>query len=123
MAKSKSKSKSRAKSQARVQAKVQAKTQRDNALIALLVFCIVAVSAIVVNVTVMKLSVVPVCLLMIIEVGIAVLLHHAELWVHGVLLLAEVIAGIAMGKVVSVLLCAVIYITATIALKYLYIGE
>lgn len=121
MAKSKSKSKS--KSQARVQAKIQERTQRDNALIALLAFCIVAVSVIVVNVTMMNLSVVPVCLLMILEVGIAVLLHHAELWIHGVLLLAEVIAGIAMGKAVLVLLCAVIYIAATIALKYLNIGE
>ena len=121
MAKSKSKSKS--KSQARVQAKIQERTQRDNALIALLAFCIVAVSVIVVNVTVMNLSVVPVCLLMILEVGIAVLLHHAELWIHGVLLLAELIAGIAMGKAVPVLLCAVIYVAATMALKYLYIGE
>ena len=121
MAKSKSKSKS--KSQARVQAKIQERTQRDNALIALLAFCIVAVSVIVVNVTVMNLSVVPVCLLMILEVGIAVLLHHAELWIHGVLLLAEVIAGIVMGKVVPVLLFAAVYVMATIALKYLNIGE
>ena len=115
--------KSKSKSQARVQTKIQERTQRDNALIALLAFCIVAVSVIVVNVTVMNLSVVPVCLLMIIEVGIAVLLHHAELWIHGVLLLAEVIAGIVMGKVVPVLLFAVVYVMATIALKYLNIGE
>ena len=121
MAKSKSKSKS--KSQAKMKAKVQARVQRDNALIALLAFCIIAVSVVVINVMVMELSVVSVCLLLIIEVGIAVLLHHAELWIHGVLLLAEVIAGIAMGKAVLVLLCAVIYIAATIALKYLNIGE
>ena len=121
MAKSKSRSKS--KSQAKMQAKIQERVQRDNALIALLVFCIVAVSAILINIMVMELSVVSVCLLLIIEVGIAVLLHHAELWIHGVLLLAEVIAGIVMGKAVLVLLCAAIYIAATIALKYLNIGE
>lgn len=121
MAKSKSRSKS--KSQAKMQAKIQEKVQRDNALIALLVFCIVAVSAILINIMVMELSVVSVCLLLIIEVGIAVLLHHAELWIHGVLLLAEVIAGIVMGKVVPVLLFAAVYVMATIALKYLNIGE
>ena len=121
MAKSKSRSKS--KSQAKMQAKIQERVQRDNALIALLVFCIVAVSAILINIMVMELSVVSVCLLLIIEVGIAVLLHHAELWIHGVLLLAEVIAGIAMGKVVPVLLFAAVYVMATIALKYLNIGE
>ena len=121
MAKSKSRSKS--KSQAKMQAKIQERVQRDNALIALLVFCIVAVSAILINIMVMELSVVSVCLLLIIEVGIAVLLHHAELWIHGVLLLAEVIAGIVMGKVVPVLLFAAVYVMATIALKYLNIGE
>ena len=121
MAKSKSRSKS--KSQAKMQAKIQEKVQRDNALIALLAFCIVAVSAILINIMVMELSVVSVCLLLIIEVGIAVLLHHAELWIHGVLLLAEVIAGIVMGKVVPVLLFAAVYVMATIALKYLNIGE
>ena len=111
------KSKSKSKSQARVQAKIQERTQRDNALIALLAFCIVAVSVIVVNVTVMNLSVVPVCLLMILEVGIAVLLHHAELWIHGVLLLAEIIAGVALGRIVLVLLCILVYIAATFTLK------
>ena len=121
MAKSKSRSKS--KSQAKMQAKIQARVQRDNALIALLAFCIIAVSVVVINVMVMELSVVSVCLLLIIEVGIAVLLHHAELWIHGVLLLAEVIAGIVMGKVVPVLLFAAVYVMATIALKYLNIGE
>lgn len=121
MAKSKSRSKS--KSQAKMQAKIQARVQRDNALLALLAFSIVAISAILINVMVMELSVVSVCLLLIIEVGIAVLLHHAELWIHGVLLLAEVIAGIVMGKVVPVLLFAAVYVMATIALKYLNIGE
>lgn len=121
MAKSKSRSKS--KSQEKMQAKMQERVQRDNALIALLVFCIVAVSAVLINTMVMELSVVSVCLLLIIEVGIAVLLHHAELWIHGVLLLAEVIAGIVMGKVVPVLLFAAVYVMATIALKYLNIGE
>ena len=121
MAKTKSRSKS--KSQAKMQAKIQERVQRDNALIALLVFCIVAVSAILINIMVMELSVVSVCLLLIIEVGIVVLLHHAELWIHGVLLLAEVIAGIVMGKVVPVLLFAAVYVMATIALKYLNIGE
>ena len=120
----KSKSKSKSKSQTKMQAKVQAKTQRDNALIALLAFCIVAIIAIVVNVTVIQLSVVSVCLLLIIEVGIAVLLHHAELWIHGVLLLAEVIAGIVMGKSVPVFLFVAIYVMATITQKYFNnIGE
>ena len=115
MAKSKSRSKS--KSQAKMQAKMQERVQRDNALIALLVFCIVAVSVVVINVMVMELSVVSVCLLLIIEVGIAVLLHHAELWIHGVLLLAEIIAGVALGRIVLVLLCILVYIAATFTLK------
>ena len=51
--------------------------------------------------------------------GIAVMLHHAELWLHGVLVLAEVIVGIAIGKAVLIILCAVVYAAATVFLQML----
>lgn len=121
MAKSKTRTKSR--TNARLKAKIQAEKQRDNAIIALLGFCITSLVVISVNVAVMHLSVVPVCLLMIIEAGIAVMLHRAELWMHGVLVIAEIIAGAIMGKLMLVVLCIAIYVAATVAIKYLYIGE
>ena len=47
------------------------------------------------------------------------MLHHAELWLHGVLVLAEVIVGFAIGKAVLIILCAVVYVAATVFLQML----
>lgn len=51
------------------------------------------------------------------------MLHHAELWVHGLLILAELCAGVAGKKTVLIILCAVVYIAATFALQMLDKGE
>ena len=72
---------------------------------------------------VLNVPVVPMCLLVIIEAVIAVMLHHAELWVHGLLILAELCAGVAGKKTVLIILCAVVYIAATFALQMLDKGE
>ena len=57
-------------------------------MIALAVFCLVSILMIVLSVCVIKISVVAACLLVIIEVGIAALLHNAEIWIHGVFVIA-----------------------------------
>ena len=54
---------------------------------------------------------------------VAVFLHHAELWLHGVVILAEVIAGILCSKILLVVLCAVVYVAATACLQVSDRGE
>ena len=90
---------------------------------ALAVFVVVVAVMIIVGVCALKTPVVPMCLLIIIEAGIAVMLHHAELWLHGLLVLAEICAGVAAGKAVLIILCAVVYVAATFALQMLDKGE
>lgn len=97
---------------------------KDNpSIIAIIGFGILALLMIVLSICVLKEPVVAVCVLIIIETAIAVMLHHAELWIHGVFVLAEIIAGILMGRAVLVIFCAVVYIAATIALKFIITGE
>ena len=84
---------------------------------AVALFSVISIIAIVVMTVVMKLPVVSVCVLILIEAVIAVMLHNAELWIHVVLLLAEICAGAVLGKTVIVLICSVIYIAATFTLK------
>lgn len=85
--------------------------------ISLAVFCLIAIAMIAIAALVLKQPIVPVCVILLIEVAIAVMLHNAELWMHGVLVLAEIIAGIVLGKIVIIILCVVIYIAATLTLK------
>ena len=88
----------------------------------LLAFAAIVAIMVIVGVRVLNVPVVPMCLLVIIEAVIAVMLHHAELWVHGLLILAELCAGVA-GKKTVIILCAVVYIAATFALQMLDKGE
>ena len=83
----------------------------------LLAFAAIVAIMVIVGVRVLNVPVVPMCLLVIIEAVIAVMLHHAELWVHGLLILAELCAGVAGKKTVLIILCAVVYIAATFALQ------
>lgn len=86
-------------------------------------FALITLAMIVVGIEALKVPVVAMCFLIILEVGLAVMFHHVELWLHGVLVLAEIIAGIVCGKAVLVVLCAVIYVAATIFLQMLDKGE
>ena len=89
----------------------------------LLAFAAIVAIMVIVGVRVLNVPVVPMCLLVIIEAVIAVMLHHAELWVHGLLILAELCAGVAGEKTVLIILCAVVYIAATFALQMLDKGK
>lgn len=106
-----------------MQAKRQEKQQKENVMFSLIVFAVVALIVLVINVMALDTSVVQACLLMIVEAGLAVMLHKSELWMHGVLLIAEIVAGVIVGNVVLVIMCAIIYIAATVTLKLIYTGE
>lgn len=86
-------------------------------------FVLITLVMIVIGIAALKVPAVAMCVLIILEVGLAVMFHHAELWLHGVLVLAEVIAGILAGKAVLIVLCAVVYVAATIFLQMLDKGE
>ena len=91
--------------------------KKNKTIVSIAIFVVVAAISIVVMTVVLKQPVVPVCVLVLIEAAIAVMLHNAELWIHGVLLLAEIIAGVALGRIVLVLLCILVYIAASFTLK------
>lgn len=91
--------------------------KKNKTIVSIAIFVVVAAISIVVMTVVLKQPVVPVCVLVLIEAAIAVMLHNAELWIHGVLLLAEIIAGVALGRIVLVLLCILAYVAATFTLK------
>ena len=56
------------------------------------------------------------CVLVILEAGIAVMMHKAELWIHGVMVLVQIIVGIIAGRTVVIILCVLVYAAATAAL-------
>jgi hypothetical protein len=63
------------------------------------------------------------CLLVIIEAALAGTLHHTELWVHGALILLELIVGIVAGKLLLVVICVLVYAAALAMLHEMNKGE
>ena len=97
--------------------------KNNQKLIALIIFCLISVLMIVLSVCVVKISVVAVCLLVIVEAGIATLLHNAEVWIHGVFAIAEIIAGALLNNILLVVFCIVVYVATLFTLKFIYSGE
>ncbi len=90
-------------------------------LIAALCFFCVAILALILVATIgWGEFVVPVCVLMILEVAMAVLLHRSELWIHGILLLLHLIAGFAIGRMPLMALCMVAYTVTTLTQQFAF---
>ena len=86
-------------------------------------FAVIVAAMGLLGVCVLHVPVVAMCMLVILETALAVFLHHAELWLHGAVILAEVIAGILCSKILLIVLCAVVYVAATACLQVSDRGE
>lgn len=87
----------------------------------LIVFGIIVTALLVILTSILGLHIpaVPVCVIVLLEAGMAVCLHDVPIWLHSLVIAAQAIAGIATGNVVFMLLCCVIYLAGIFALKYL----
>lgn len=89
-------------------------------ILALVFFCVAILTLILVATLGMGEFVVQTCILMIIEVAMAVLLHKSELWVHAILLVAQVVAGIVIDRVSMTIICVIAYVVTTITLHFAF---
>lgn len=91
------------------------KTSEIAAVIGYAVFSLIFI---LITVLGLKEFVVSVCCLLILETGMAVLLHKSELWKHGLMLAAQFLAGILIGRIPLVIICMIVYIVAAIILHF-----
>ena len=87
--------------------------------VALGAFVVVASAMILIIILALNLPVVGVCTIMILEALLAVCLNRIPIWIHGLIVIAQIVAGIVFGKIVFLILMVVVYITA-VALLYLW---
>jgi len=50
----------------------------------------------------------------------AVLLHKAELWKHAVLVIAQIITGVIIGRIPMTIVCVLMYLVAMFALHFMF---
>ena len=85
-------------------------------IVAIVVFALVLAFMMGFGYAALQVSLVALSVLGMVEAGIAVMLHKVELWIHIVMILAQIIAGVIAGRVAVTLLCVLVYIGATAAL-------
>ena len=91
---------------------------KENPLLtAILGFAVVSLVLILIAIFALNEFVVSVCVLIILEAAMAALLHKAEIWKHGILLVAQIAAAIIIKRIPLVILCIIAYVVATLALQ------
>lgn len=98
------------------------KTLKDKPIIPLGIFLAVTVVMIIVSFVALHIPIVAICTIAILEVLLCALLNRIPIWVHGIIVIAQIVAGITFGKVVFMVLMAIIYVLA-VCLLYLWTSE
>ncbi|MCM1282438.1 MAG: hypothetical protein NC180_08025 [Muribaculaceae bacterium] len=93
--------------------------KEKSTLVSVLAFCVLAFAVLLTGAFALHTPVVAMCVLVMLEAGIAVMLHRAKVWIHAVMVMAELVAGIITGRVLLVFLCAVMYVMAIVVLQML----
>lgn len=82
-------------------------------------FCLVFLAAVLAGMFLLNLSVVLVCVILVLESLIGICLHDMPIWVHGLEVLISIVAGVIFGQTVFMVIGAVIYIAAILALHFI----
>lgn len=82
-------------------------------------FAIVSLVLILVAIFALNEYVISVCVLIILEAGMAALLHKVELWKHGIMLTAQLVAAFIINRIPLVIICIIAYVAATVALQFM----
>ena len=91
----------------------------EKPVVVLVAFVVVALAMILISILALHLPVVAVCTIVILEALLAACLNRIPIWVHGLIVIAEIVAGIVFGKIVFMVLMAVVYVTA-VTLLYMW---
>lgn len=88
-------------------------------LIFLAAFAVAFIAAVLVGALAFRQPVVAIALIMLLQVAIAVCLHNAELWLHGSVIIIELIIGILASRISTVIIGAVLYAVTIVILRFL----
>ncbi|MBR1390275.1 MAG: hypothetical protein IJ567_02300 [Lachnospiraceae bacterium] len=103
-----------------LQAKLKRLSERlDKAYLFLGGYILCAVVTVVLGIAVFHIPVLTAVLVLFIEAGMATCLHNLPVWLHGIVLVAELILGIAVSQTIFLVLLMLCYVFAILSLKYL----
>lgn len=80
---------------------------------------VAAIGVVLLSIMVFKIPVLVTCIIIALDVAIALCLRDVPIWLHGLVLVVEIAAGIIVKRAVFMLLCAVIYLLAVLELRFM----
>ncbi|MCI5621194.1 MAG: hypothetical protein MR355_06485 [Lachnospiraceae bacterium] len=90
----------------------------NRAVICLCGFCLLAVLTMILGITVFHIPVLTVVLVLLIEAGMAACLHNLPVWLHVVVLVAQLLLGGLVSQVVFMILAVLCYGLGIFTLKF-----
>lgn len=91
----------------------------NQSMLMLFAVLIVVLAVILIGIIALDMPVVPVCVIVLLEAGIAACLHDVPIWLHVLAVLVQIVVGILCGAVIFMILCAVEYLTGIFALRFI----
>lgn len=79
---------------------------------------VAALLVILISILALKIPAVPVCVIVLIEAALAVCLHDVPIWLHGLVVIAQIIAGVLAGGMIFMILCAAMYLVGILSLRF-----
>ena len=90
---------------------------RDKSLWALAAYAAAVIAVILLGTLVCRVPVVAVCSIVVIETLLAACLHNLPIWLHAVVIAAEILSGVIFERALFMGIEAVLYLAAIFALK------
>lgn len=78
---------------------------------------VAAIFVILVGILAWDVPVLGACILILLEAALAVCMHNVPIWLHGVVVIAEVVTGAIFGRALFLLLCGAFYVVSILALN------
>lgn len=85
--------------------------------VALLGLIIAALTVILIAILAWKFPVIPVCIFVLLEGGLAVCLQDLPVWLHGAVLIAQLLVGLIFGNGIFIMTAAVYYVFSIFVLS------
>lgn len=98
---------------------VAAAFKENKSMLMLFAVIVAALGVILAGIMVWKVPVAVVCIIVLLEAGLTVCLHDVPVWLHGLVVIAQIIAGILCENMVFVVLCAAIYLLGIFTFRFI----
>lgn len=90
----------------------------NRALVCMCGFILMTILTAVLGIVVFDMPVLTVVLVMMIEAGMAACLHNLPIWIHGIVLIAQLLLGGFVSQIIFMILAVLCYVLGIVTLKF-----